>query len=224
VHDAHALEHLDLVAERLAHATDLAVEPLRQNDPEHLGPDREDAARPGGRVGQAHAGAHGGDELGRDRAIDRDHVLLLVVVLGAQHLVDDVAVVGQQDQPLRVLVEPPDREDPLGVIDEVDDVAGDVALGGARDPDRLVERDVDRPRLLARAADALAVEAHVVAVLDLGPERGGHAVDGDAALGDEGVGFATRARPALAQVLVQTHGDADGTRVRYPEVLCACCS
>ena len=84
------------------------------------------------------------DELGRDRAIDRDDVLLLVVVLGAQHLVDDVAVVGEQDQPLGVLVEPADREHALGVVDEVDDVAGDVALGRAGDADRLVERDVDR--------------------------------------------------------------------------------
>ena len=88
----------------------------------------------------------------------RDDVLLLVVVLGAQHLVDDVAVVGEQDQALGVLVEPADREDALGVVDEVDDVAVDVALGRAGDADRLVERDVDRARLLARGADAVAVE------------------------------------------------------------------
>ena len=84
-------------------------------------------------------------------AIDRDDVLLLVVVLGAQHLVDDVAVVREQDQALGVLVEPADREDPLGMVDEVDDVALDVALGRARDADRLVERDVDRAASSLRA-------------------------------------------------------------------------
>ena len=76
--------------------------------------------------------------------VRRHDVLLLVAVLRAQHLVDDVAVVGEQDQALRILVEAADREDPLGVVDEVDDVAGDVPLGRAGDADRLVERDVDR--------------------------------------------------------------------------------
>ena len=75
--------------------------------------------------------------------LDGHEVFLLVAVLDAQDLVDDVAVVGQQDQALGVLVEPADREDALAVADEVDDVAGHVALGRAGDAARLVERDVD---------------------------------------------------------------------------------
>ena len=41
------------------------------------------------------------------------------------------AIVGEEDEPFGVLVEAADREDALGVVDEVDDVARDVALGGA---------------------------------------------------------------------------------------------
>ena len=81
----------------------------------------------------------------RDRPIHRHHVFLLVLVLGAQDFVDDVAVVGEQDQAFGVLVQPADRKDSLAVADELDDVVLDVRLGGAGDPDGLVERDVDRP-------------------------------------------------------------------------------
>ena len=49
----------------------------------------------------------------RDRAIHRDQVFLLVLVLGAQDLVDDVAVVGQEDQAFGVLVQASDGKDPL---------------------------------------------------------------------------------------------------------------
>jgi hypothetical protein len=90
------------------------------------------------------------------------------------------------------------------VVDEVDDVARDVALRRARDPDGFVERDVDRLRLLARCADAITVEAHVVALGDLGSERRRYAIDRDPALGDQRVRLAARARSALAQVLVQS--------------------
>ena len=108
-------------------------------------------------------------------------------------------------RPFGVLVEAADREHALGVVHEVDDVAGDVALGRAGDADGLVERDVDRLGLLARLADAIAVEAYVVAVVDLRAEDRGLAVDGDPTFLDEGVGLAARAGATLAQVLVESH-------------------
>ena len=113
-----------------------------------------------------------------------------MVVLGAQDLVDDVAVVGQEDQAFGVLVEPADREHALGVIDEIDDVALDVALGRAGDADWLVECDVDRLDVLAGAADHISVELDLIAFVDLRAERRGNAVDRDAAFFDEGIGLA----------------------------------
>src|ERR1041385_1405751 len=99
VHDAHALQRLDRVSECLAHAADLPVQPLHQDDPKHLRPEREHLARLGRRVGEPHPSCHLLDKLRRDRLVDAHHVFLLVAVLGAQHLVDDVAVVREQDQP-----------------------------------------------------------------------------------------------------------------------------
>ena len=72
----------------------------------------------------AHARGHHREEVGGDFGLDRHEVFLLVPVLFAQHLVDDVAIVREQDEPLGILVEPADREDAFGVADEVHDVAG----------------------------------------------------------------------------------------------------
>ena len=54
------------------------------------------------------------EEIAGDVGLDRHEVFLFVPVLLAQHLVDDVAVVGEQDEALGFLVEAADGEDPLG--------------------------------------------------------------------------------------------------------------
>ena len=96
-----------------------------------------------------------------DWPVHLDDVFLLVLVLGTQDLVDDVAIVGQQDQPLRVLVEPPDREDTLPVPDEIDDVAADLTFRGAGYADRLVEREID---MALWCPDQPAIDADLVAL------------------------------------------------------------
>ena len=133
----------DAPAERRAHAADLSVQTLRQHDAKRrLSRARDDAglcflaADPDAR-------GHHRQKRVRDRGLDRDGVFLFVAVLDTKDLVHDVAVVGQEDQALRVLVEPPDRKNPLAVPDEVDDVVGDIALGRAGDSAWLVEGDID---------------------------------------------------------------------------------
>src|SRR5512139_3143038 len=71
VHDARALERLDLVAERGAHAPDLAVEALREREAQELGAELLDLAalREFAR-GQANTRGHRRDVLGRDRLVD----------------------------------------------------------------------------------------------------------------------------------------------------------
>jgi hypothetical protein len=81
VHDADPPQGDDLVAERLAHAPDLPVEALSQDDAEGAGVELVDPARAGRRLGQADARAHACDEVRGDRVIDRHQVLLLVRVL-----------------------------------------------------------------------------------------------------------------------------------------------
>ena len=70
-----------------------------------------------------HAVGHAVQEVLGQRPVDGDHVFLFVLVLGAQDLVDDVAVVGEQDQAFGILVQAADRKDALRMADEVDDVA-----------------------------------------------------------------------------------------------------
>src|SRR5690606_123231 len=134
------------------------------------------------------------------------------LVLGAQDGVDDVAVAGQQDQAPGILVQPPDREDPLLVADEIDDVARYRRLGGAGDADRLVQGDVDMPALALGGAahpQRLAVDPDLIVLADLGADARAHAVDRDPALADQPVGLAPRAETGVADVLVQSHPDRD---------------
>ena len=106
----------------------------------------------------------------------------------------EAAVVGEKDQALGVDVEPADRDDarqvrrkrledrraPLGVLRGGDEAA------------RLVEREQARA---LRRAQRLAVDAHVVGLADVEGGAGQHlAVDGDAPLGDPGLGVAARAQ------------------------------
>jgi hypothetical protein len=98
VHDPHALQAPHPVVEVLAHAADLTVEALRQHDTERIASDLGDTARIGHRLEDRYAAGHARQELMRQRPVDRDDVFLLVLVLGTEHAIDDVAVVGQQDQ------------------------------------------------------------------------------------------------------------------------------
>ena len=90
-----------------------------------------------------------------------------MLIFDAQHLVDDVAVVGKQNQAFGIFVEPTNREDPFGVINEIDDVALHRALGGAGDAHRLVERNVDWLAEFACRANYVAVDADPIARCDL---------------------------------------------------------
>ena len=75
-----------------------------------------------------------------------------MVVLRAEDFVDDVAVVRQQDQSLGVLVEAADGKNALRMADEFHDIPFDVRFRGARDADRLVERDINLPSSCCRSA------------------------------------------------------------------------
>src|SRR5690606_4505302 len=113
---------------------------------------------------------------------------------------------GQQDQPLGILVEPPDREDPSLVADEVDDVVLNPGFGGADHTDRRVERDVD-VLLLTLGDGAGAPRRGVAPHLDRLPHlRTPPApVDGHPAFGNQAVGLATGAEAGFADVFVEAH-------------------
>ncbi len=98
--DPDPLQAPHLIVEDLAHAADLSVETLCQDDAEDIAAFGANHAGLGQCVQNLNARTHALDEIRRQRPIHRDDVLLLVIVLGPQNLVDDIAIVGQQDQAL----------------------------------------------------------------------------------------------------------------------------
>ena len=64
-----------------------------------------------------------------------------MVVAGAQDLVHQIAMVGEEDQPLRIFIQTADRKDTLAVIDEIDNVVALAVFRGAHNADRLIQRN-----------------------------------------------------------------------------------
>src|SRR4026208_1294766 len=122
MHDAPTLQTPHGVAAAHAHAPDLPIQPLRQHDAEGVLTDRGDLASPGYGVENRHAARHPLDKRLRDWTVDGDEALLPVTAPGAEGAVDDIAGIGQQDQALRILVQPAHRKYPGMVSHEVDDV------------------------------------------------------------------------------------------------------
>ena len=96
-------------------------------------------------------------------------------------------VVRQQERAGRIRVEPPDRDDALRDVDEVDHRRTPCGVARRRDrPHRLVQQDVGE---LLRA-DELPVDLDAILPLDEGVQLSRLAVDGDAAGLDQLVGAA----------------------------------
>src|ERR1051325_9390015 len=70
-------------------------------------------------------------------------------VTGAQDFINDVAVVGEEDKPFGILIEPAYREDALPMVDCIDDIGLVALVSSAGDSGRLVIRNVDRSLFFA---------------------------------------------------------------------------
>ena len=139
-----------------------------------------------------HTTGHLLQEFDRDWLVDHHHVFLLVLILGAQDLIHDATIVGQQNQAFGVFIQATDWENPRRVIDEVDDVAFNRRFSRTRDANRLVQCNIgpDRSPLLDLRTHDFAVHADFVSGGDLHAEIGRFAVEGHAALRDEAIGVA----------------------------------
>ena len=203
IHDADALQLHDFIAEVFAHTADLPVESLGQDDVEHLGAELFDLAFVGHGPEYGDAVGHALDKLRVDGPVDSHHIFLFVVVFCAQDLVDDVPVAGQENQSLAVFVESADGENPLGVLDVVDDVvAFGLDIRGADDPDGLIEGDIDV--LFGWFGDQFAVDADFVARMDFGAHFGYLAVDGHPAFFYELVGSPSGTKADFTQVFIDS--------------------
>ena len=199
VHDAYAFEADGGVAKVFAHASDLAVEALGEDDAEVVAVDLLDEATLGDCVEDGNSGAHFLDELAGDGFVDLDDVFLLVIVACTEDLVDDVAVVGEEDESFGGYVEAADWEYAPGVTDMLDDVVWNVGVGGSDDTYGFVVGEVNGVFL---ALDNFTCDGHYVAGGYFGSQLGGLTIDGDHAFFDEAVGFSAGIGAAFADVLV----------------------
>jgi len=146
----------------LAHAPDLAVEALGKNDAEAAAALLPYEALISNGIQYGHATAHVLHELGCHCLVHIDDVFLFVVVAGAQYFINDIAVIGQEDEAIRVFIQPAYRENALRVIDEVDDIGAVLNIGGGGNPNRLIEGYIYRS-LFGLGVQGFAVYSYYIA-------------------------------------------------------------
>lgn len=200
--DSDPLQPLRPVAERRAHASDLAIQPLSEDDAKCFPVDARYLAGLGHLAHDFDAARQHAERQIGDGAIDRDDVFLFVIILRPQDLIHDVAVIGEQNQAFGVLVESADGKNPLAMIDELEDVALDVRFGRRGNADWLIEGNID-PFFLG--PHKRAIDAHFIPIGHLCTENGAAAVARDPSGFDPFVGFAPRTDTRFADELIEPH-------------------
>ncbi len=134
------------------------------------------------------------------------------MVLGVRHLVKEVTIVREEDQPFAFSIQPPDRAQhgAAGQFDQVRNQHGGVRIAARRhDPARLVQRDIV---VLGRRDNQPAIICNFVfSRLDLRAQLSDRlAVDFHPPVFNPHFTRAAGPDPGLGQPLLQTHGRAGG--------------
>ena len=199
MHDPDTVERTHSVPEDMAHAPDLSIPTLRQDDAEPCGAQSLNLTglRP---TAQNHdSPGHPIEERLIEGSIHRHFIFPFMTKLRPKNLVDDIPVVRQENEPRRVFVETADREDAFRVADRGNNVARHVGFARRRHPDRFVVLDVYR---LVSPQDDLAIAGDHIASYHLITQLGDESVDCDATGLDQSVRFPTRADPMLRKEFI----------------------
>ncbi len=124
-----------------------------------------------------------------------------MVVTGPQDLIHQIAVVSEENQPLRVFIQTANREDAAAVVDEIHDVVALAIFRGTDNANRFIQRDKYQV-FFVPWLDQLTIHFDHIARNDLIANGGAFTVDKHVALFDVTVSLAARADPALANVFV----------------------
>ena len=221
------LERHDRMADRLAHPPDLAVAAFVDGDQEGARGQAAHASRSGRAVVEPHAAAQlAYRALADRRPAHRCPVPLLDLEARMGQPVGELAVVGEQNEPGAVDVEPAHRVEAKRRADQPHH--GPAALGigrGRDDTERFVERD---HHLLAHQLNRFAVHGHARVRGDVGGDVGDRcAVDRDSPLADDLLRRAAGADAGVGEKFGDSHRAAKinhhgsrrsrpGTRRRRP--------
>ena len=182
--DAGAHQTAHGVADGLAHAADLAVAALVDDDAQHAGGDDAHRGRRRPAVVEVHPQSQAPQGPRCGGAVHLDEVLLLHPEGRMGEALGQGAVVGEDEQPFAVGVEPPHREDARFVGHELDHGGPVLRVVRGRDhPSRLVQEVVDQP---GQHGQDHAVETDLVdGDVDTATELGPFAVDRHPSPGDQ---------------------------------------
>ena len=147
--------------------------------------------------------AHPGDEIWLDGFVHCDDIFLFVIVSSAEDLVDDVAIVGEEDEPLGGFVQSADGEEALLMPDKGDDILGLFRISGADDTHGFIEGDV---QCLRFGFEGFTINADDIARMDTISCASGFVIDRHTAAIDQSVGFPTGADTGLADEFIEADG------------------
>lgn len=144
VHDADTIQFGDLVVQKLTHPADLAVQALVEDNAKGVWPLCFDQTFFCDCIQDGNAVAHAVDEFRGDGRLDSRDVLLVVIVSSAQDLVDDIPIIGKENEALGGFVQAADWEEALLVLDIRDDVLRFFGISRTDDAHWFIEGDIER--------------------------------------------------------------------------------
>jgi hypothetical protein len=156
------------------------------------------------------AGLDGLDLLSREARPQADRVLALDPVARMEDTIGPRTVVGQDEQPFRILVEPADRVEARALRehrrrDHVQDGLRGVAItDGGRDAARLVQEQVFGRG--GRADDPTVDGDDRLVRIDLHPELGRLSIDGHSPVGDQDLARPARGDAGRGEDLLESLG------------------
>jgi hypothetical protein len=196
------------VAERFEHSADLPVPALvnRQLHDTVVAANCNDAnLRPGGaEIAEAHATVQRANVLRRKPPGNRRPIGLLDPEARVEQMVGEFAVVGQQENPTRIVVEASDRHGMDAARKQVRHRPPSLRIAHRRyHPGRLVDDQVGK---FSRRLDDAPFDFNTICRINESPElTNASAVDSNRAFNDQLVGMSPRRNPAPRQIAIQTN-------------------
>lgn len=210
MHDPDPGQSDNIISERFTHPADLPVQSLGQHNAECPASLRDDLARQGHGIEYGYARHHGPDKIIRDGTVDFDPVFFLVTIASAQDFINNIAIVGQKNQAFRIPVESADREDPLGVPEEIDDIVSPARISCRGDSDWLVKSQIDQ--IIIRQ-DRFTFDPYGLASQNTAANQGDSILNRDQTFSDQAVRFTATAVSRICQVFIDP-GSSHFTLIR----------